>query len=712
MKINRYSLIIWLPCLIFALSCKKQNSETTLATPPVAKKIPKQLEIHDDTRTDNYYWLNQRENPEVIAYLEEENAYYSEVTKHTKEYQEVLFQEMKSRIKEDDSSVPYKLNGYYYITRYETGKEYPIYARKKEHLSADEEVLFDCNLMAGEHEFFNLRGIAVSPDNALAAFGVDTVSRRQYTLQIKNLKTGEIYPDKIENTTGSSVWAADSKTLFYTKKDPVTLRSERIYKHKLGTPQEEDEMVFHEEDDTFSTFVYKTKSRKYIVIGSTSTLTSEYRILKADNPDGSFTVFSPRKRGLEYGINHFDDHFYMLTNKDEATNFKLMKTPVDKTQAEHWEEFIPHRSDVLLEDVEIFEDFYVLTERDQGLTKMKIVRWDGSDDYYLPFESETYIAGPTTNLDFTTTKLRYFYNSMSAPYAIIEFDMHTKEKEILKEQEVLGGEFDKNNYRSERIWAPSRDGKKVPISLVYHKDTALDGTSPLLLYGYGSYGATIDPYFSSVRLSLLDRGFIYAIAHVRGGEYLGRPWYEDGRLMHKKNTFNDFVDCARFLIEKEYTTSAHLYASGGSAGGLLMGAVVNQAPELFNGVIAAVPFVDVITTMLDESIPLTTGEYDEWGNPNDKAYYEYIKGYSPYDNVEAKAYPNMYVSTGLHDSQVQYWEPAKWVAKLRVMKTDDNFLFLDTNMDAGHGGASGRFEALKEIAKEYAFLLDLEGKIR
>jgi oligopeptidase B len=617
---------------------------------------------------------------------------------------------MKARIKEDDSSVPYKLDGYWYITRYEEGKEYPIYTRKKETLEAEEALLFDCNQMAEGHEYFNLRGISVSPDNTMAAFGTDSISRRQYNIQIKNLQTGEIYPDIINNTTGSSVWANDNKTLFYTKKDPVTLRSDKIYKHVLGTPSEEDVLIFEETDDTYNTFVYKTKSRKFIVIGSGSTLTTEYQILNADDPNGKFKMFSARDKGVEYSISHYDGHFYVLTNKDGATNFKLMVTDEENTTSDYWKEFIPHREAVLLEDIEIFKEYYVLSERENGLNQMKIAKWDGSDSYYLPFDSETYVAGPSTNLDFDTKELRYYYNEMGAPYAIIDFNMETKTKTVLKEQEVLGGKFNKDNYKTERLWATARDGKKVPISLVYRKDTPLDGTSPLLQYGYGSYGSTIDPYFSSVRLSLLDRGFIYAIAHVRGGEYLGRPWYDDGKLLHKKNTFTDFIDCSRFLIDQKYTSPEHLYAMGGSAGGLLMGAVINMAPELYNGVIAGVPFVDVITTMLDDTIPLTTGEYDEWGNPNNKEYYDYIKSYSPYDNVEAKAYPHLYVSTGLHDSQVQYWEPAKWVAKLREYKTDDHLLFLDTNMDAGHGGASGRFEALKETAKEYAFILDLEGR--
>ncbi|NNC35522.1 MAG: S9 family peptidase, partial [Croceitalea sp.] len=552
---------------------------------------------------------------------------------------------------------------------------------------------------------------SVSDNNEYATFGVDTVSRRLYTIQIKNLQTGEVYPDLIENTSGSAVWAADNKTLFYTKKDTETLRSNKIYKHVLGTKAEVDELVYEEEDDTFNIGVYKTKSKKYLVVASISTLTSEFRFLPSESPNEKFKIFSPRERGLEYSITHYDDSFYVLTNKDGATNFKLMKVNEEDTSSSNWKEFIPHRDDVLLEDIDIFKSFYVLSERENGLNQLKIVRWDGKDSYYLPFESETYVAGASTNLDFDTELLRYVYNPMTSPYAIIDFNMRTKEKKVLKEQEVLGGQFDKENYRSERKWATARDGVKVPISIVYHKDTPLDGTSPLLQYAYGSYGATIDPYFSSVRLSLLDRGFVYAIAHIRGGEYLGRPWYEDGKLLNKKNTFTDFVDVSKYLIESKLTSSEHLYAMGGSAGGLLMGAVVNIAPELYNGVVAAVPFVDVVTTMLDESIPLTTGEYDEWGNPNDKTYYDYMKSYSPYDNVTKQAYPNMLVTTGLHDSQVQYWEPAKWVAKLREYKTDDNQLFLDTNMDAGHGGASGRFEALKETAKEYAFMLDLEGKI-
>ena len=699
-----------LGCVIFApsYSQNKTNKMSDKLQPPVAKIVPKTLEKHGNKRIDNYYWLNERENPEVIDYLNKENEYYQTATAHTKPLQEELFLEMKGRIKEDDSSVPYLYNGYYYITRFETGKDYPIYARKKGSLEAKEEIMFDCNEMAKGHAYFNLTGINVSEDNKWAAFGVDLVSRRQYTIQIKNLETGEILPVKVENTSGGSTWAGDNKTLFYTRNDQQTLRSDKIYKHTLGTEASADVLVFHEKDDTFNTFVYKEKSKKYLVIGSSSTLTSEYQILEAKNPNGEFKVFQKRTRGLEYSISHYGDSFYIVTNKDKATNFKLMKTPETSTSAENWIDLIEHRKDVLLEGIEIFKDYLVVEERSNGLNKIRIMPWNGKGEYYLPFAIETYTAYTTTNVDFDTEILRYGYQSMATPSSVIDFNMRTREKKVLKEQEVLGGKFDKNNYIEERIWATATDGIKVPISMVYRKGIKKDGKNPLLLYAYGSYGATMDPYFSSTRLSLLDRGFIYAIAHIRGGEDLGREWYENGKLLKKKNTFSDFVDCSKFVIAEKYTSPEHLYAEGGSAGGLLMGAIVNMNPELYNGVIAQVPFVDVITTMLDDTIPLTTGEYDEWGNPNEKKYYDYMLSYSPYDQVIAQAYPNMYVSTGLHDSQVQYWEPAKWVAKLRVMKTNNKQLFLDTNMDAGHGGASGRFEALKELAKEFAFLLDLE----
>jgi oligopeptidase B len=676
--------------------------------PPVAKIIPKTLENLGHTRTDNYFWMNDRKNPEVIDYLNKENEYYQKMTAHTKDFQKELFEEMKARIKEDDESVPYLYNGYYYITRFETGKDYPIYSRKKESLSAKEEIMFDCNEMAKGQSYFQLGGLSVSPDNKLAVFSFDTVGRRIYTIQVKSLETNEILEDKIEKVTGSAVWANDNKTVFYSSQDEVTLRSDKIFKHKLGSKQADDILVYFEKDDTYNVEVAKSKSRKYLAIESGSTLTTEYRILNADNPDGKFEIFQKRIRGVEYSINHYKDSFYIMTNADDAENFKLMKTPETATSKENWKEVIAHREDVLLEDIEIFANYLVVEERSNGLNKIRIMPWSGEGEYYLPFESETYTAYTSTNVDFETETLRYGYQSMTTPSSVIDFNMKTKEKEVKKEQQVLGGKFNKNNYTEERVWATAKDGTKVPISMVYRKELKKDGKNPLLQYAYGSYGHSMDATFSSTRLSLLDRGFIYAIAHIRGGEDLGRQWYEDGKLLKKKNTFTDFIDCSKFLIEQKYTSPEHLYAEGGSAGGLLMGVVVNIAPELYNGVIAQVAFVDVITTMLDDSIPLTTGEYDEWGNPNKKKYYNYMLSYSPYDNVKKQNYPNMYVSTGLHDSQVQYWEPAKWVAKLRTMKTNDTVLYLDTNMEAGHGGASGRFEALKELAKEFSFLLDLE----
>ena len=698
-------------CFIFATSCTKKTDSKMSENiqPPVAKIIPKTLEKFGDVRIDNYYWLNDRENPEVIDYLNKENDYYQKMTAHTQTLQKELFDEMKSRIKEDDSSVPYFLNGYYYLTRYETGKDYPIYSRKKGSLDAKEEILFDCNELAKGQSYFALGGMSISPDNKLALFSTDVVGRRIYTMQVKDLETGKLLADKIENVDGGGVWANDNKTFFYVTQDKKTLRSDKVFRHQIGTADKKDPLVYEEKDDTFNVSIGKEKSKKYIVIESGSTLTTEYQILPTDTPTASFKVFQPRIRGLEYAISHYGDSFYILTNKDKATNFKVMKTPENATSKDNWKDLIPHRKDVLVEDIEIFKDYLVVSERQNGLSKIRIMPWSGKDEYYLPFEIETYTASPTTNLDFDTDILRYSYQSMGTPSSVIDFNMKTKTKEVKKEQQVLGGKFDKNNYTEERIWATATDGTKIPMSIIYKKGIKKDGKNPLLLYAYGSYGANMDPYFSSTRLTLLDRGFIYAIAHIRGGEELGREWYENGKLLKKKNTFTDYIDCSKFLIAQKYTSSKHLYAEGGSAGGLLMGAVVNMAPELYNGVIAQVPFVDVMTTMLDDSIPLTTGEYDEWGNPNEKESYDYMRSYSPYDNVKAQAYPNMYVSTGLHDSQVQYFEPAKWVAKLRAMKTDKNVLYLDTNMDAGHGGASGRFEALKELAKEFAFLLDLEG---
>ncbi len=706
--------------LIFVSSCNSNKMIETKLSAPIAEKIPTIFEKHDDVRIDHYHWMRltdaqknadipDEDTQKVVAYLEAENQFMEAELKHTEKFQKEIFEEMKSRIKEDDTSVPYFKNGYFYITRYEKGDQYPVYTRKKSSLEVEEEVLFDVNQMAEDHDYYNLGGLSVSPDNSKVIYGVDTVSRRQYTLHVKDLSTGKLHSETIENTTGGGVWANDNQTFFYTKKDPVTLRSSQIYRHVLGTATSEDVLVYEEKDDTFGVYVTKSKSSEFLVIGAYSTLSTEYRILEANQPTGEFRVFQSREKELEYSIAHFEDAFYVLTNKDGATNFKLMKTPVGQTSKENWTEVIAHREAVLLEDISIFKKYLVLEERSNGLNKIRIKKWDGTQDYYLPFGEETYAAYVYANPEFDTEILRYGYNSMTTPSSVIDFHMGNRSKDIKKEQEVLGGQFHKENYLSKRIWVSARDGKKVAVSMVYHKDTKIESDTPLLLYAYGSYGHTIDASFSTTRLTLLDRGFVYAIAHVRGSEYLGRNWYEDGKLLKKRNTFTDFIDCSKFLISEKYTSEKHLYAMGGSAGGLLMGVVVNWNPELYNGVIAAVPFVDVVSTMLDESIPLTTGEYDEWGNPNDKGYYEYIKSYSPYDNVKKQVYPNLLITTGLHDSQVQYWEPAKWIAKLRTHHTGSQKILMHTDMETGHGGASGRFDALKEVARDYVFLLDLEG---
>ena len=677
-------------------------------TPPDANPKDKELSIHGDTRLDPYYWLNDREDPEVIQYLEDENSYTRAVLKSTEKMQKQLFEEMKGRIKEDDSSVPYFLNDYWYIRRYEKGKDYPIFTRKHKTLDAAEEILLDVNELAKDLSYCQVSGLSVSPDNTKLTYGIDTLSRRIYTIKVKDLISGETLKDEIHGVSSYAAWAADSETFFYTLKDKETLRTDKIFRHKIGDTQADDAMVFEEKDETFYAFVYPSKSREYIMIGSTSTLTSEYRYLPSDKPTGKFNTIQKRQRGLEYNVAHFEDMFYISTNADNSTNFKLVKVPVASPNKKNWTDVLPHRDDVLLEGVELFRDFMVVSERIDGLLQLRVVKWDGSEDYYMDFESETYSASLGTNVDFDAQTFRYNFTSLTTPSSVIDYNTITKTKEVKKEQEVLGGTFDKSNYVAERLWATADDGTKIPISLVRHIDTALTPKTPLLQYGYGSYGNTIDPYFSSVRLSLLDRGFVFAIAHVRGGEYLGRTWYENGRQLAKKNTFTDFIACSKFLIDQSYTSPEHLYAMGGSAGGLLMGAIMNMVPEHYKGIVAAVPFVDVVTTMLDDSIPLTTGEYDEWGNPNDETYYHYIKSYSPYDNVKPMSYPNTLITTGLHDSQVQYWEPAKWVAKLRDVQQGDNLILLHTNMDAGHGGASGRFEALKEIAMEYAFLLYLE----
>ncbi|MBE9491784.1 MAG: S9 family peptidase [Bacteroidetes bacterium] len=675
--------------------------------PPRAKKIRKELTLHGDTRIDYYYWLNEMENPDVFEYLKAENAYTKAIMKHTEKLQEEIYNEIIGRIKQTDMSVPYKLNGYYYYTRYEEGKEYPLYCRKKGSLESEEKIMIDGNKMAEGYEFISISGLNVSPDNKLLAFGVDTVSRRQYTIYVKDLETGDLLTEAIPKTTGYAAWANDNRTLFYTCKNDETLRPEKIFRHELGNNITDDKLVFFEEDEKYATYAYNSKSREYIMIGSNSTLSTEYQFLDARQPGGEFKVIQPRQRELEYSVEHYKDKFYIRTNY-EAKNFRLMETPVDRTTIENWREVIPHREGVLLENFEIFKNYLALNERKKGLTHIRILDWQNNDDYYIDFGESTYLAYISINPEFNTDLIRYGFTSLTTPNSIYDYNMKSRERELLKRQEVLGG-YNPDDYQSERHYATADDGTLIPVSLVYKKGIQLNGDSPVLLYGYGSYGSSNDPYFSFPRLSLLNRGFIYVLAHVRGGEEMGRSWYEDGKLLNKKNTFTDFIDCAEYLIEKKYTTPDKLFALGGSAGGLLMGAVVNMRPDLFRGVISAVPFVDVVTTMLDEDIPLTTSEYNEWGNPAKKEYYDYILSYSPYDNVTEQDYPALLVTTGLHDSQVQYWEPVKWVAKLRDKKTNNELLLLWTNMDYGHSGASGRFKQYKETALEYAFLLKILG---
>lgn len=719
--------VFWGVCIIFTHvnQAKAQTSQsllmnTNLPPAPSAQKEEHKLEKHGDVRIDNYYWMKltdeqkNAKNPDaqtksVLDYLNAENAYTKSVMAPTADLQKKLFEEMKGRIKQDDQSVPYQKKTYWYYTRFEKGKDYAFYCRNKETgmKPATEEILVNGPELAQGHDYWALGGYSVSDDNKLLAYGIDTVSRRIYTVYFKDIATGTLLQDKLEGTSGGVTWANDNKTVFYTKKDPVTLRNNTIWKHKLGTPQGADVMIYEEKDDTFTTGIYKTKSDKYLMIGSWQTLSTEYRVLDANTPDGEWKVVQPRERDHEYSVEHYGDKFYIITNLN-AKNFRLMECPVDKTTKENWKEVIPHRSDVLLEGIDIFKNYYVISERKNGLTQLRIVKWADNSEYYLPFQDQAYLAYTSVNPEFDTDVVRYGYTSLTTPNSTYDYNMTTKARTLLKQQEVVGG-YNPDDYVSERLYATAKDGTKIPISLVYKKGWKKDGKAPLLLYAYGSYGSSTDPGFSSNRLSLLDRGFAYAIAHIRGGQELGRDWYDNGKLLKKKNTFTDFIDCGDFLVAQKYTSKDKLFAMGGSAGGLLMGAVTNMRPDLWKGVVAAVPFVDVVTTMLDDSIPLTTGEFDEWGNPNDKVYYDYMKSYSPYDNVEKKNYPNIMVTTGYWDSQVQYWEPAKWVAKMRELKTDKNLLLLHTNMEAGHGGKSGRFEALKEIALEYAFMLNLAG---
>jgi oligopeptidase B len=680
---------------------------SAMSTPPIATVKPKQLASPHGTRTDNYYWLNERENPQVLDYLKQENAYFDEKMAPVKGLEEKLFTEMKGRIKEQDASVPYRDHGYYYYTRYETGGEYPLYCRKAGNLQAPEEIMLNGNEMGQGKAYFAIGGYEVSDDNQTLAYGVDSVSRRLYTLRFKNLATGQLYPEKIANTAGSAVWAADNKTVFYTKKDVGTLLAYQVYRHTLGTDPSHDVLVYEEKDNTYNVDIARSKSRKYVGITLHSSLSSEYRYLDASRPTGQFQVFLKREPDHLYEVQDANGEFYVLTNW-EAPNFRVMATPLSNTSKAQWEDVIPQREDVFIEQMELFKGYLVLNERAEGLRELRVINLATEIGQIIPFREKAYTTFIGANPEFDTPILRLTYTSFTTPTSTYDFNMATQKLTLLKEQPVLGG-FNKEDYVTERVFVKARDGKEIPLTIVYKKGFKKDGTGPLLQYAYGSYGLSMDPTFSAARLSLLNRGFAYALCSIRGGQELGHQWFEDGRMLHKKNSFTDFIDCSLYLLREKYTSSSKLFAQGGSAGGLLMGAVVNMRPDLYKGVIAAVPFVDVVTTMSDASIPLTTGEYDQWGNPAEKQYYDYMLSYSPYDNVKDQSYPNMLVLTGLHDSQVQYFEPAKWVAKLRATKTDNHLLLLHTDMEAGHGGASGRFKALHDVARQYAFLFLLLG---
>ncbi|PRQ02436.1 Protease 2 [Enhygromyxa salina] len=704
-------------CLTFVLSlpaCLGASAElssphASAPAPPIAKRIAHELVAHGHTRVDHYYWLRERGDPEVIAYLEAENAYTEAATAHTAKLRAELQAELTGRIQQDDSTVPVRERDYFYYARWVEGSEHPLYCRKHGSLDADEEIILNADALAKGHDFFATRELEVSENQQLLAYATDDVGRRFYTIHVKDLRTGELLADEIPDVSGALEWANDDQTLLYTKQDPETLRDYQVFRHTLGDAPGDDTLIYEERDETFEVGLWKTKSRAYLVLDIYSTLSDEVRILDAAKPDAELRVFAPRERGLEYDIDHLGDQFYVRTNLD-AENFRLMKTPVAKTDKQHWREVVGHRDDVLIESFELFDEHLVLEQRRRGLMELSVQRWDGSDAHVLDFGEPAYVAYGTGNLELDTSTLRYGYSSMTTPDSVFDYDMNTREKVLLKQQKVLGG-FAPEDYVTERLDAPARDGAAVPISLVYRRGPqGRPEPGPALVYAYGSYGASMDADFSANVLSLLDRGFVFAIAHVRGGEELGRAWYEGGKLLNKKNTFTDFIDSAQFLVDEGYAERSQVFAEGGSAGGLLIGAVINMRPDLFAGAIAAVPFVDVVTTMLDDSIPLTTSEYDEWGNPNDKQYYDYMLSYSPYDNVTAQDYPPLLVTTGLHDSQVQYWEPAKWVAKLRATKTGDDLLLLRTDMSSGHGGKSGRLARLEEIAFEFAFLLDLAGR--
>ena len=707
-----------LSLLAIALSWAGCNSKTTTtetkAMPnvaaPIAAKKPKNDSIHSYIRTDDYFWLRERENEEVLSYLRAENAYTDTMMATEKGLIKSLFEEMKARIKEDDNGVPSKNGDYYYSYEYKTGQEYPIYTRMKGKADGPRAVTFDLNEMAKDQPYFNMGEMEVSDDGKIAAFSTDTKSRRLYNLQFKDLTTGKIYPETIPNTDEAGIaWAADNKTCFYIKKDPETLLGYQVLRHTLGTDPKQDVLVYEEKDNQFYISLSRSRSGRYIALGAGQHgVASETFLIDATKPEGKFVSFLPREKGHEYQVDDAKDGFYITTNRG-AKNFKVVTAPnAFPTTEKDWKEVVAHREDVQIEGVEVFEKYVVVLENKEGINNFQLIDRSNNARSYVPMEEESHSANMGANPEYNSDEFRFGYTSLTTPSSILEFDVATKKTTILKQQEVLGG-FKKEDYESERLYSTSRDGAKVPISIVYKKGFNKDGKAPLLQYGYGSYGLGMSPTFSSARLSLLNRGFAFAICHIRGGDEMGRRWYEDGKLMKKMNTFNDFIDCGKFLIDQKYTSESSLFAMGGSAGGLLMGALANMAASQYKGIIAAVPFVDVVNTMMDATIPLTTNEYEEWGNPANKAAYDYMMTYSPYDNVAAQQYPNLLITTGLHDSQVQYWEPAKWTAKLRALKTDKNLLLLHTDMEAGHGGASGRFKALNDTALEWAFMLKLLG---
>ena len=686
--------------LFFVTAVSQLTAQQLL--PPKAAKRPFRMENHGVVRVDDYYWMRERENPEVISWLTAENAYSEAMLEPTQALQELLADELKTRIPQNDESVHYPESGSEWFSRISEGQQYRVFFRKPIGTDGAEEIVVDANQVAGESKFCSLSGVEPSPDGKTVAWAVDLVGRRKYTLKFRDMTTGEMLPDQCTDVTGA-VWAEDNQTLFYTRQDPDTLRSNQVFRHRLGTDPANDELVFDETDEEFSVSVGKTRSNQYIVIESSQTLSSECRVINAHHPELEPEVFLAREPDHEYSIDHIGDSFYVRTNWD-ARNFRLMKSAhvgLDKTE---WKVVVPHSETQFLESFALFNNWLVIEQLENGLTEIRYRKWEQAEFSKLVFDEPCYSAGLAVTDLTDTNQLRFAYSSLRTPDSVFDFDMATGDKTLLK-QTRIGGGFDRENYVAERQWATATDGTKVPVSIVYRKNTRLDGTAPCLLYGYGSYGSSTSAEFDPAILNLLDRGWVYAIAHIRGGQEMGRAWYEDGKLLKKKNTFTDFIDCGKFLVSKKYCSPETLYANGGSAGGLLIGAVANMAPELFHGLIAEVAFVDVITTMLDETIPLTTGEYDEWGNPNEEAYFHYMLSYSPYDNVQAKSYPHLLVTTGLHDSQVQYWEPAKWVAKLREKKTGDNVLLMHTEMEAGHGGASGRMDQYRETALRQAFLI-------